>query len=50
MEDGIADQDLVHERGAAGVPRLTRRLSDKILIAFITLVINPTLKLRMIYW
>jgi len=34
MEDGIADQDLVHERGAAGVPRLTRRLSDKILIAF----------------
>ena len=34
MENGIADQDLAPERGTAGAARHTRRLSDKILIAF----------------
>ena len=34
MENDFADRDESVERGAAGAPRLTRRLSDKILISF----------------
>ncbi|MCE2921211.1 MAG: hypothetical protein ACK5WN_16970 [Alphaproteobacteria bacterium] len=34
MENDFNDRDLGAERGAAGIPKQTRRLSDKVLIAF----------------
>jgi hypothetical protein len=34
MENDVTDRDASAERGAGGAPRHTRRLSDKILIAF----------------
>jgi len=34
MENDVTDRDASADRGTAGAPRYTRRLSDKILIAF----------------
>jgi hypothetical protein len=34
MENELSDREVSAERGASGAPRHTRRLSDKILIAF----------------
>ena len=34
MENDVTDRDASADRGTAGAPRHTRRLSDKLLIAF----------------